>query len=446
VSAVGGAPGPDRYIDTAARIGERLLDEAVWHETRCTWLGDDMDLVDHTWQVVHQSVGGELYSGTSGIARFLAGLWSVTGDPALRSTAEAALRQALWAVERGKLSSRLGLYDGATGVAWTAIELGEALESEDLSAAGSTLSRQLASEVLASGADPPPADLVTGAAGAILAFLAMAGPARDEQLTDASIALGDGLLAAARRSAFGWSWNGSPGMARGEANLCGLGHGASGVAYALQELYAATGDGRYLEAANAGVRYERGWFDRPRGNWPDLRGASQADLAGGPAFAFPAFWCHGAVGIGLVRLRAHQLTGDRVALAEAGAALAAARGTLAALMPAADAGAHPFETNFSLCHGLMGIAELLVFAYEVLGVEEHLETARWIGDQGIQRAAEGNARWSCGVPGGDEAPGLMLGLAGIGSAYLRLHDPRAAPALGLLGGWPASGVGAGAQR
>lgn len=35
----------------------------------------------------------------------------------------------------------------------------------------------------------------------------------------------------------------------------------------------------------------------------------------------------------------------------------------------------------------------------------------------------------CGMPG--EPPGLMLGLAGIGLAYLRLHDERTFSPLGI---------------
>jgi lantibiotic biosynthesis protein len=37
--------------------------------------------------------------------------------------------------------------------------------------------------------------------------------------------------------------------------------------------------------------------------------------------------------------------------------------------------------------------------------------------------------WPCGVPEGHEAPGLRVGLAGIGHFYLGLHDPAVPSAL-----------------
>jgi hypothetical protein len=37
--------------------------------------------------------------------------------------------------------------------------------------------------------------------------------------------------------------------------------------------------------------------------------------------------------------------------------------------------------------------------------------------------------WPCGIPGAGEAPGLMLGTAGIGYFYLRLAKPEIPTAL-----------------
>lgn len=87
--------------------------------------------------------------------------------------------------------------------------------------------------------------------------------------------------------------------------LCGLSHGASGLGWALLELGAVTGDDRFSNAACEALRYERSWFDDRAGIWPDLR-----EMAPGEQLAGAPFWCHGAGGIGLVRLRAYQLAGD----------------------------------------------------------------------------------------------------------------------------------------
>ena len=80
--------------------------------------------------------------------------------------------------------------------------------------------------------------------------------------------------------------------------------------------------------------------------------------------------------------------------------------------------------NFSLCHGLAGNSESLLYAYETLGPDfGDLRTASLVVAQaGLDRFASTGAPWPCGTQS-MESPGLMLGLAGIGHFYLRLHDP-----------------------
>jgi hypothetical protein len=50
-----------------------------------------------------------------------------------------------------------------------------------------------------------------------------------------------------------------------------------------------------------------------------------------------------------------------------------------------------------------------------------------VAKAGIENYAERGLSWPCGT-GGGETPSLMLGLAGIGYPYLRLHD-QAIPSL-----------------
>ena len=70
----------------------------------------------------------------------------------------------------------------------------------------------------------------------------------------------------------------------------------------------------------------------------------------------------------------------------------------------------------------------------MLGHPDHLAAARRIGAAALRDGSDGAGPWRCGVPeGGAETPGLMLGLAGIGTTLLRLHDPRRAPSPALFG-------------
>jgi lantibiotic modifying enzyme len=200
-----------------------------------------------------------------------------------------------------------------------------------------------------------------------------------------------------------------------QLDLTGYSHGAAGIALALLELFARTGDERFREAALGGFAYERRHFSAEQQNWPDFRSfASPTPERLGYSMA----WCHGAPGIGLSRLRALALTGDLTYRREAEAALSATYRALA-VPTAAD--------GYSLCHGLGGNAELFLVAAEILGEERYRAVAESVGDRGIQTVHQHRNPWPCGVLSGGETPNLMLGTAGIGYFYLRLHDSARVP-------------------
>jgi len=75
---------------------------------------------------------------------------------------------------------------------------------------------------------------------------------------------------------------------------------------------------------------------------------------------------------------------------------------------------------------LAGNAELLLLARDVAGRAASSSPER-LGALGRERYDETHTPWPCGVPGGGEAPNLMLGTAGIGYSYLRLYDPARVP-------------------
>jgi lantibiotic modifying enzyme len=78
--------------------------------------------------------------------------------------------------------------------------------------------------------------------------------------------------------------------------------------------------------------------------------------------------------------------------------------------------------NFSLCHGLAGNGEVLLYAAELIPSEAAETILLRIAYYGIERFAQGKSSWPCGTHSG-VTPNLMLGLAGIGQFYLRLCEP-----------------------
>ena len=409
------------YLGVAAGIGELLSREAVWHGDRCSWMGVVPDERSGRARVepTYSALGPDLYGGTAGVALFLAMLAASTGEATARQTSLGAIRHALSRAGLQPPGGRLGLFTGWTGIAFAATQVGVLLGEEGLLEDASVLLRQCAAET----PDEVEFDLISGRAGAITALVVLTELLGDRALLAVARRLGEELLQAAAGDNGERSWRG-PAEAQWR-DLTGFSHGAAGAGCALLELYVATSDESFREAAEQAFRYERRWFDPAAGNWPDFRRDPSRPSSAQPRVAFSTAWCHGAPGIALSRLRAFEITGDATWKAEA---LTALRTT----QQAVTLGVRTGRANYSLCHGLAGNAEVLAIGQEILSHEwEGMATlVAEVAHVGIERYAMRGHVWPCGVDGGD-TPNLMLGLAGIGSFYLRLANPET-PSILLL--------------
>ncbi len=242
----------------------------------------------------------------------------------------------------------------------------------------------------------------------------------------------------------------------------------------MAEASSLAGGGHLWEWVERALAYERSWFEPDLPGWPDLRSVrseqggisttGDAAIVGEPRW--PVAWCHGAVGIGLARLRlvsgtdaGEQLPGGRqLLLAEAGAAIEAARQRLRVSRARLRDGE---VEDCCLCHGLAGAVDLLVAASGLPGGEDHLRAARRSADILLAQHAAGSG-WPCGLPRPDprapdgqheerserrqsppslsgsspsrpspQPPGLFLGRAGILLTLLRSDHPDVVPAVTL---------------
>jgi Lanthionine synthetase C-like protein/HopA1 effector protein family len=402
-------------LEAASGIASYLADTAIWCNGRCNWLGPEA-LADRPTsqrlEILFQPLSGDLYDGSAGVAVFLADLSTVTGDESARATAIGAIHDSLaWAGAMGQ--ERGGLYTGAWSVAMASTYVGLRLGDPYICRLASELAGGLASDT---GDDLPPYDLLSGLAGRVIVLLSLWNHDGGDELLHRARRIGDTLLDRADRSATGTSWRSS--AVPGGPNLLGFSHGAAGIAYALAELFANTGESSYLRAALDAFEYEREWFDEEQSNWPTLldpltlRRLNRAHVR----TSCSTYWCHGAPGIAISRMRASEIIDDATIRSEAFIALAATR------CWARDLEDIRLE-NFSLCHGWAGNAAILASGaqrFPELG-SEWRKAGLEILHAGIA-TAEDPTQWLCGTHS-LSAPGLMVGLAGIGQCLLSFARP-----------------------
>ncbi len=392
------------FLEAAHFLGARLCRDAIWAGRRCNWVGAGvLEQEGRPPTPARRACGADLYAGTSGIAAFLGRLYVSTGEKIFLLTAEGALRQALSRLDDFERSSRAGFYTGLTGVAYALFELAEISGTEKFAA----MALLILEEIGKDDTEGQGWDFLTGSAGAIPALLRIHQKRREEFLLASAIRHGERLLSALPESSEVEPRRNAPVFPR--EGVGGLARGAAGIALALLELYCVTAEQRFLRASE------------------------QAFLSAcDEATADSAAWFDGASGTGLARLRAYELTGERRHLLKAEAALR----TTTAVLPEAHTppatSADEGREDFSPAHGLTGAAELPLCASRVLGHESQRSFAERLGLRGIELYRKDDLPWPCGAPGGNETPGLMTGLAGIGYFYLRLHDATQNPSLLLV--------------
>jgi type 2 lantibiotic biosynthesis protein LanM len=392
----------ERLRSAAGEIGQRLCDCAVAHpDGGLTWFGPRLLAESKRWQM--DPAGVSLYDGTSGIAVFLAALWRLTGNAETAEVAREALRPIVILFEaalEGDAASletcRLWGLGGLTGLPSVlyALTLCGAFLAD---AAPTDLARRAAALVTADQiAADHQFDATSGCAGAILALLAVGGPAAHQN----ALACGRRLVDTARTSITDW-------RASDELRLLtGFSHGAAGIAYGLARLYDATGEEEYFETAARAIAYERSCFDAARGNWPDYRVSA-------PSGSFGVSWCHGAPGIGLARI----------------GCLAAApvpewRADLETALSFLDC--PQLLSTDHLCCGNAGRIEFLLRAGRI-------EKARSYASAMLDRAfADGGFRSIGEFKGEAGNRTLFTGLAGIGYGLLRLCWPEKLPCIAML--------------
>lgn len=378
----------EALLGAATRLAMTLAGEAIWHESRCNWIGA-LSADPARRGLAAAALGPELYAGTAGVAMFLAETARAAPQDGLRAAALGALRHALGHAQDIDPTARDGLYGGMIGIAYAAARVAHALgDEESLMGARALLAGWSAQRVPSIASD-----MSSGAAGAIAGLVALAALLDEPCRVETAVLVGEELLGQARPGRPGLCW---PLLRpRGRQAPCGYLHGTAGCGYALLELWRVTGDGRFRDAAAGALAYTRSWLDPAAGVWPDLRGVASR-VARRVALPGDLSWCQGGAGIAVAHVRAGALA-DPLATE---AALGGARAAVGADDPC-------------LCHGACGAADVLLYADDRSGLARRLALDRL------------EYPWRQGPPG------LLPGLAGIGLFLLRAAAPGVPSALAI---------------
>ncbi|TGD57034.1 lanthionine synthetase LanC family protein [Flavobacterium humi] len=386
----------NNFLEAAWNIGCQLMKSSIWHGDSCNWQGYSIEPLDGQFQPVIRTFGPDVYSGTSGIALFLSALYAETKDPILLKTIEGSIQQVKDTMHD---APDHGFYAGKPGIAAALITVGKEVGRTDWVEEGIRLLDSIATAALQSHQ----IDVISGVAGTIPVLIDAHKEFKKQEFLDKAIVLGNLLCDAAVKNNEVWSWATVP----SQKNLTGFSHGSSGMALALLQLYGVTGNTTYLEGATGGFNYERHSFDATQQNWPDFRdGVSQpsANVCG-------LAWCHGAPGITISRLKANQIKAEDVFVQEMNTALiTTAKNIYHTVMDNLN------NTNYSLCHGIAGNAEVLLDC----GGPEYQKLAETVGTAGIAKYQNNAVSWPTGLNTNQYTPGLMVGIAGTGYFYLRL--------------------------
>ncbi|MEU6128024.1 type 2 lanthipeptide synthetase LanM family protein [Saccharopolyspora sp. NPDC047091] len=390
-------------LDYAVRVGERLCSMMLEPGAAAPW--KSFGRVDGVLESV--DIDADLYTGTAGVALFLAYLDDLVPRPEFRQAARRALEHAT-----GTPPQRTGAFADIGGRLYLLAHLHRLWGEQELVDRAVELCDGLPGLI---DADTH-LDVLHGAAGMIPVLLQLEPLLGDEALTLAHHCAAH-LLSSARDRGDALSWpSNTPEHARDD--MTGFAHGAAGIGWALVLLGTRTGREDYVVAGRRAFAYEARHFDTGEQDWYDLRYDTGQVAKNGHHFSNA--WCNGAAGIGLSRIAAWALLGedDEELLRESRYALGATVRNF------------PRLKNHTLCHGTSGNSELLL-RYALLRADPAFRLEANVQVREMWRSLD-DAEHGLGEQSADFFPGLMLGISGYGMHFLRIAHPDRIPSVLML--------------
>jgi rhamnogalacturonyl hydrolase YesR len=411
-------------LSEAIRIGDELIKKAKRDIHGTYW---NSISTDGHGKVAWASSEG-LYGGVSGISWFLLTLYKQTND---QKYLEKGLEGLDWSLnyDRDNPSGFFALITGKMSLPLTLIYASEITGRQEYLKKAVQIA--LKAEVFLEQ-EQIIDDLINGISGTLLGLLHVYQKTGDNRLLPLINKFTQRLIDRAwwEKDGLYWDRNGQQ-----IGGLCGFSHGVSGIGFVFMELSRMTGNKAFNDIARLAFKYEEQFFDAEKNNWVDLRnGVYTPEDAARHRAAFEAnnkiffsspnqmnAWCHGAAGIGLARARAVELLEEESYQTDLENALRKCD------LPPKN---HSPEGSFTMCHGVLGNAEVFLEAFRVTKDVKFHEKAISAALRAIELKKEGNYYVSGYTDAqGKEDISLFMGNAGIGYFMLRCLDPLNTPSL-----------------
>ena len=399
------------YLSEAVNIGEEIINSAIKEGQEWHW-----NTKNHEGVWKHRS---DFYAGSAGIIYFLIELYEITNEKKYRDGVVFGCNKLIKDKNEKK---DLNIYCGLGGIIYVLLRAYKISSNESYK----TYALQVTKDCMHSKSLNNRADLLTGVAGSILTLLHLHNDTKENWLLKEIFEYVDILLDSAVLTKQGISWDRDGTSIH---PLCGFSHGSSGIAFLFLELHRYFNNKFFLIVAELAFEYEDKYFLKEseiiyrKNNWPDFRKdtTTEESLKKGidsylmddmnyftQASSMSA-WCHGAPGIGMARLHAFKVTGVERHLEYFKSAMLHTLNSF------------NYKTrNYTLCHGVLGNANLLLDYYSYSNnIQFYLKAQMEANNCLVDKKKYGY--YLSGYPKVNEADcGLLMGTAGIGHFFLRL--------------------------
>ena len=396
----------EQAVRQATAIAITLQKQAIFSDdSSATWIAPQYVVDAQKLQL--QPIGYDLYSGSCGIALFLAALEKVTGSAEFHDLTLAALQPLRSNLQNSTFERTVEQFGigGATGCGsaiYGLVRCGQFLEDSTLLEDAQQVASFITSELITADRK---FDVISGTAGTILGLLALYEVSNNPKVLEQASICGRHLLNNRVSSSSGKkSWITLDGKI-----ITGFSHGIAGIAYALLRLHRVTGETAFLEAASEAISYENSLFIPELGNW-----STSEILPTDKNLRNWCSWCYGASGIGLARVGGlYILDTDEI------------RQNIEVAINTTKQYKNTHMDH--LCCGTLGRVELLFTAAGKLSQPQLLETALKQAAHVVVNAQQrGSFSYGSAI---NFQPGLFQGAGGIGYELLRLTHPNQLPSV-----------------